>query len=56
MVISLRHGSSPDARVMYPVSSSELTVLATQYGLQFKALSSEKRNDQLGRNEVSWET
>ena len=56
IVISLRHGPSPDSREMYPVSSSELAAFATQYGLQFKVLSSEKRSDQLGRNDVSWET
>lgn len=56
MVISLRHGLSPDERIMYPVSSSELAIFATQYGLQFEALSSEKRSDQLGRDDVSWET
>ena len=41
---------------MYPVSPSELAIFATQYGLQFEALSSEKRSDQLGRHDVSWET
>lgn len=56
MVISLRHGVSPDERVMYSVSSSELAIFATQYGLQFEALSSEKRSDQLGRHDVIWET
>ncbi|WP_024873496.1 class I SAM-dependent methyltransferase [Tolumonas lignilytica] len=56
IVLSLRHGPSPDSRVMYPVSSSELAAFATQYGLHFKVLSSEKRSDQLGRNDVSWET
>lgn len=56
MVISLRHGLSPDERVMYPVSSSELAKFASQYGLRFDPLSSEKRTDQLGRHDVSWET
>ena len=56
IVISLRHGPSPDSREMNPVSSPELAAFATQYGLQFKVLSSEKRSDQLGRNDVSWKT
>ena len=35
IIISLRHGVSPDDRVMYDVSSSELATLATEYGLQW---------------------
>jgi protein-L-isoaspartate O-methyltransferase len=56
IIISLRHGVSPDERVMYDVSSSELATLATEYGLQCKILSDGVNQDTLGRDDVTWET
>jgi SAM-dependent methyltransferase len=56
IIISLRHGPSPDKRIMYSVSSDDIAKYSSQYGLQFKLLSSQKQPDQLGRNDVSWET
>lgn len=56
LIISLRHGPSPDERTMYPVSTSELSTLASQYGLTCKLLSEQNQEDQLGRDEVSWQT
>ena len=56
IIISLRHGKSPDERVMYDVSSSELATLATEYGLKCKILSDGVNRDTLGRDDVTWET
>lgn len=55
MVISLRHGASPDDRLMFDVSSSEVAELASQFGLQFE-IGRASQADQLGRSEVVWET
>ncbi|RTE85866.1 MULTISPECIES: class I SAM-dependent methyltransferase [Gammaproteobacteria] len=54
LVISLRHGSSPDERKMYPVSKDELANLAQQFGLSLscKGVSQDKS----GRHDVYWET
>jgi len=54
LVISLRHGESPDARVMYPVSVDELANYAQQQGLSVKAVISD--DDKLKRLDVFWET
>ncbi|RUO63672.1 class I SAM-dependent methyltransferase [Pseudidiomarina insulisalsae] len=54
MVVSLRHGASPDERTMHPVSADELALFAQQQGLSFKLL--EKRDDALQRQNVSWQT
>ncbi|MDT7526874.1 class I SAM-dependent methyltransferase, partial [Pseudidiomarina sp. GXY010] len=54
MVISLRHGASPDTRTMHPVSADELKQYAQQQGLSFRLLNA--RDDQLGRQDVAWET
>ncbi|WP_044412423.1 methyltransferase domain-containing protein [Thiomicrospira microaerophila] len=54
LIISLRHGPSPDARVMYPVSIDELNTLAQQSGLTITFLGRDE--DQLERPEVFWET
>lgn len=56
VIISLRYGPSPDRRIMYSVSSEDIAKYSSQYGLQFQLLSSQKQPDQLGRNDVSWET
>ncbi|MBY6064516.1 class I SAM-dependent methyltransferase [Pseudidiomarina sediminum] len=54
MVVSLRHGESPDERTMHPVSADELAQLAQQQGLSYKLL--EPRNDELQRQDVQWQT
>ncbi|WP_258808119.1 methyltransferase domain-containing protein [Pseudidiomarina sp. CB1] len=54
MVVSLRHGASPDERTMHPVSADELAQLAQQQGLTFRLL--EKREDELKRQDVAWQT
>lgn len=54
LIITLRHGPSPDERSMYPVSVDELAGLSHQFGLNLeKSLHDE---DRLKRNEVTWET
>lgn len=55
LVISLRHGLSPDARVMHPVSADELLALATDCQLALKD-SSQDETDKLGRTQVHWQT
>jgi len=55
LVISLRHGHSPDEREMYPVSVDELK----QYAIDAQGLSlahHAKDDDKLGRSAVYWET
>ena len=54
LIISLRHGKSPDQRVMYPVSIDEIKTMAIKYDYQIKAIK--KSNDRLSRLEVFWET
>jgi SAM-dependent methyltransferase len=54
MVITLRHGESPDERVMYPVSVDELSGFAQTQGLTVKALGDEE--DKLNRPGVNWQT
>lgn len=54
LVISLRHGPSPDERKMYPVSCEEIRTLAEQYVLD--VLLTTEGDDKLGRKEVSWST
>ena len=55
LVISLRHGPSPDARVMHPVSADELLTLAADCQLQLLDLSQDE-TDKLGRSQVHWQT
>jgi len=55
LVISLRHGPSPDARVMHPVSADELLALAADCQLALKD-SSQDETDKLGRTQVHWQT
>ncbi|QDF66475.1 class I SAM-dependent methyltransferase [Shewanella sp. SNU WT4] len=55
LIISLRHGDSPDERVMHPVSLDELTRLGEPLGLHLLQ-SSALEQDQLGRNQVQWQT
>ncbi len=54
LVITLRHGNSPDERLMYPVSINEITIIANECHYQVKAIK--KSDDQLNRTEVFWET
>ncbi|NOQ78427.1 MAG: methyltransferase domain-containing protein [Gammaproteobacteria bacterium] len=54
LVITLRHGTSPDERLMYPVSIAEIESLATRYHYQVKTIK--QSDDQLSRTEVFWET
>ncbi len=54
LVISLRHGKSPDERVMYPVSIEEIESLAKKHHYHVKAIK--QSDDQLSRSDVFWET
>ncbi len=54
LVITLRHGTSPDEREMYPVSSDELSDYALRQGLVIKQVTSD--TDKLNRPDVYWET
>lgn len=51
----MRHGPSPDARVMHPVSVDELLTLAADCQLQLLDLSQDE-TDKLGRSQVHWQT
>jgi len=55
LAITLRHGPSPDTRVMYEVSKDEILKLASSQGL-IKKIETDCEQDQLKRSEVSWET
>ncbi|WP_028314387.1 class I SAM-dependent methyltransferase [Desulfatibacillum aliphaticivorans] len=52
LVITLRHGPSPDQRVMHPCSAQSLERLAAEQGL--KIILHADLPDLLGRDEVSW--
>ena len=56
LVISLRHSHAEErhARGIFPVSTAELEQLASTRGLAIKSVT--QREDQYGRNHVSWET
>ena len=54
LIITLRHGKSPDERLMYPVSIAEIETLAYEYHYQVIAIK--KSHDKLSRSEVFWET
>lgn len=54
LVITLRHGDSPDERVMYPVDKNELAQFANQYGLSQILECTD--SDKLKRSDVYWET
>ncbi len=58
LVISLRHGQTDEERKerkMHTVCADELKRLATDVGLVTK-LETQKEEDKLGRNHVSWQT
>jgi SAM-dependent methyltransferase len=54
LIITLRHGSSPDDREMHPVNKSELDKFANQYGLTLAHECDD--SDKLNRPDVFWET
>ncbi|MBA1147485.1 methyltransferase domain-containing protein [Ectothiorhodospiraceae bacterium WFHF3C12] len=54
LVITLRHGPSADERVFHETSRDELEALARRRALV--TLQAAGQADQLGRDEVSWET
>lgn len=61
LIITLRHSTESsshhvDERKMFPVSSSELATYAKQYGLSYQLVSAGTQEDQLGRDEVTWQT
>ena len=56
IVISLRHGDFHDERTMYPVSADEIAGFARKFGLSFQLLSEQHNADELGRNNVHWQT
>lgn len=56
IIISLRHGACNDERTMHPVSADELAVFARKFGLAFRLVNENPRNDELDRKNVSWQT
>lgn len=54
LVISLRHGESPDERVMHVVSVNELQDLASKNNYRVKDIK--QSGDKLKRTDVYWET
>ena len=54
LVITLRHGPSPDERAMHPVHCGELEAMAGALGLA--AVHRSDSRDKLGRDAVSWST
>lgn len=54
LIISLRHGKSPDDRVMHTCSTSELKSLARRHLLE--VLIDRESTDNLDRSNVSWST
>ncbi|WP_018984307.1 class I SAM-dependent methyltransferase [Salinimonas chungwhensis] len=56
IIISLRHGACSDERTMHPVPADELAVFARTFGLAFRLIDENKRRDELGRDDVSWQT
>lgn len=54
LIITLRHGTSPDEREMHQVSADEISAFCQKHGLTFKLLDNNK--DQLKRNDVTWQT
>jgi SAM-dependent methyltransferase len=55
LIVTLRHGEFTDGRTAYPVSFAELKQLADAQALQATLLN-EPQADELGRQEVSWQT
>ncbi|PSW09971.1 methyltransferase domain-containing protein [Photobacterium sanctipauli] len=55
LVISLRHGCFHDKRIAHDVSVEELEQLAKDHALQV-CLKTDLDNDEMGRDEVKWQT
>lgn len=55
MLITLRHGPSPEGRVMYPVSIEELKFLSEKHLGMLESIEQENTTDKLGRSNVYWE-
>jgi SAM-dependent methyltransferase len=54
IMMSLRQGPPPDDRVMYPTHVEEIEKLARNHGLAVTRVT--RANDQLGREDVTWQT
>lgn len=54
LVITLRHGKSPDKRKMYPIDVNELVSFASQHRLTLCGKYNDK--DKLNRNDIYWDT
>lgn len=54
LIITLRHGSSPDNREMFPISALEIINLASKNALE--VISDTKSIDIFNRENVSWQT
>ncbi len=55
MVITLRHGPSPEDRAMWPVSAHEVERLGLELGLALR-VATERTDDLQGRAGVTWQT
>lgn len=55
LVVTLRHGEFSDGRTAFPVSADEVKELGDKHGLTI-ILKTEPTKDQLGRDEVTWQT
>jgi len=54
LIITLRHGASPDKRIMHPICKKELIHFSKTK--KIKLLLDIKSDDSFGRTDVSWET
>jgi SAM-dependent methyltransferase len=55
LVMTLRHGPSPDDRPMWPVDANEVERLGLDFGLALR-VATERADDLGGRAEVKWQT
>ena len=55
ILITLRHGPSPEGRTMYPVSTDELHTLSEKHFGILETIDNGQSSDQLGRSSVYWE-
>ncbi|MBB1488746.1 methyltransferase domain-containing protein [Oceanospirillum sediminis] len=55
-IFTLRYGNFSDGRSAYETSVAELSQYARKFGLLFEVLTEQKQQDQLGRQDVSWDT
>ncbi len=56
LIITLRHGASPDERVMLPVNLDEILKLSASQGLVRESTCQSIQTDKLKRKDVTWET